>query len=337
MTDSITPEFERALDALCTPERLRAIEHGDAGVAARQWSEVDALGFTDALLPEAEGGAGLSLAEAGELLQAVGRAGLNHPFGETMTSRALLAAAGQSAGKGAIAIARAEAAHGDAVVCRDVSGAQLADEVLVEWRGDWLLMPRAAAAVTPGLYRPQASASLRWESARQASARFDLQGASAETLCNVLHAAVMAGAMERVLAMTVSYAADRRQFGKPIAQFQAIQQELAVMAEQAASAAMGARMGFAGAGTLRPDPLLAAAAKLRACEAAASVAPIAHAVHGAIGITEELLLGVFTARLHELRGAPGSERACAERLGQAVLTSGQGFIDFASRALAPAA
>ena len=43
----------------------------------------------------------------------------------------------------------------------------------------------------------------------------------------------MSGAMERVLALSVAYANDRRQFGKPIGKFQAIQQNLAVLAAQA--------------------------------------------------------------------------------------------------------
>ncbi|MBB3181605.1 acyl-CoA dehydrogenase family protein [Variovorax sp. Sphag1AA] len=337
MTDSIANEFERALEQLCAPERLRAIEAGDAADADRLWRDVDALGFTDALVPAEHGGAGLALADACDLLLAAGRCGLPHPFGETMLARALLAAHGKRdvAGDGAIALAAATR-DGEGLLCPDVPGARLASFVLVDAAGEWLLMPRADAEAVPGAMRPHASASLRWTSAREAAVRLDVGAATAVTLCNVARAAAMAGAMDRVLAMTVGYAGDRRQFGKVIAQFQAIQQELAVMAEQAAAAAMGARMGCTG-DALCPDPLLAAAAKLRACEAAAIVAPLAHAVHGAIGITEELVLGVFTTRLHEWRGASATERACAEQLGRAVMRTGEGFIDFAAAALAPSA
>lgn len=336
MNDTLANEFERALQELLTPERLRGIEAGDAADAARLWSAVDALGFTDALVPARCGGAGLQLADACDLLLAAGRAGLPQPFGETMLARALLAQAGQreAVGAGAIAIGLAAPAAGDTIFCRDVSGAQLADHVLVEASGQWLLLPCSTAAREPGMVRPHASATLRWKSAREAVVRLD--AGDAATLCGVVHAAVMAGAMERVLDMTVTYAGVRRQFGKAIAQMQAIQQELAVMAEQAAAAAMAARLTCTGE-AWPPDPLRAAAAKLRACEAAAILAPLAHAVHGAIGMTEELVLGVFTARLHELRGAPASERACAEALGRAVLQSGQGLIDFAAARLAPVA
>lgn len=335
MTDSINDLFERSLVRICQDERIRAVEAGAEPAAL--WAEVDALGFTDALVCAERGGAGMSLAEAGPLLAAAGRAGLPHPFGETMVARAMLAAAGHAVHGGAcIAIASAQPEQGDAVSCRDVPGARLASHVLVQWRDAWLLMPCEQARVQPGIYRPHTSASLRWESATQAVARWSTSGASAQTLCNAVHAAAMAGAMERVLALSVTYANDRRQFGRAIGQFQAVQQDLAVMAEQAGSAAFAARMGCGCAGH-EPDALLAAAAKLRASEAAFRVANLAHAVFGAIGITEEHVLGVFTTRLHEWRAAGGSELACADRIGRAVLQGGQTFGAFVQTSLAPLA
>ena len=56
-----------------------------------------------------------------------------------------------------------------------------------------------------------------------------------------------------------------------------------------------------------PSLLAAAMAKSRTSEAAALVASIAHALHGAIGITEEYDLQLLTRRLHEWRMADGSE------------------------------
>jgi acyl-CoA dehydrogenase len=40
----------------------------------------------------------------------------------------------------------------------------------------------------------------------------------------------MAGAMERLVDMTVEYALSRRQFGREIGKFQALQQQIALMA-----------------------------------------------------------------------------------------------------------
>jgi hypothetical protein len=54
----------------------------------------------------------------------------------------------------------------------------------------------------------------------------------------LFRAAQMAGAMEAALALSTRYANDRIQFGRPIAKFQAIQQQLALLAEQAAAASV---------------------------------------------------------------------------------------------------
>jgi alkylation response protein AidB-like acyl-CoA dehydrogenase len=328
MTDAISDEFERALAGLCSDERLRAIESGTIADVDTQWAEIDALGFTDALVATEKGGVGLSLEEAWPLLLAAGHAGLSMPFGETMIARALLIDRGWINDGGCIAIARAQNSDEDAVTVLDVSGALLARHVLVERADVWLLMPRDKAQIVAGAYRPHASATLRWESTKDAVFSMARGSEGAESVCSAVHAAAMAGAMQRVLALTVEYANDRRQFGKAIGQFQAIQQELAVLAEQASSTVMAARMGCAASGAL-PDPLLAAVAKLRACEAAEKVSTVAHAVHGAIGITREHMLGVFTNRLHEWRMSPGSELSCAMQVGQALVTSEEAsLIDF---------
>ncbi|CFD97662.1 acyl-CoA dehydrogenase [Bordetella pertussis] len=95
-----------------------------------------------------------------------------------------------------------------------------------------------------------------------------------------------------------------------------------MLAEQVAAVAMAARLACA-SGVLFPDPALAACARLRACEAVPVVCALAHAVHGAIGITEELPLGLYTARLHEWRATGMSEDDCAELLGRRVLADGE--------------
>src|SRR5438309_1818790 len=46
----------------------------------------------------------------------------------------------------------------------------------------------------------------------------------------------LAGVLERVLELTASYAREREQFGRPLARFQAIQQELALLAGEVAAA-----------------------------------------------------------------------------------------------------
>jgi acyl-CoA dehydrogenase len=125
------------------------------------------------------------------------------------------------------------------------------------------------------------------------------------------------GAMERVLTLSLEYASVRRQFGVPIARFQAVQQLLTTIAGEgaAASAAVDAAVRT-------PSPLRIAVAKSRTSEAAGIVAAAAHQVHGAVGFTQEHQLHHFTRRLWAWRDEFGTERAHAETVGRALAAAG---------------
>ncbi len=87
-------------------------------------------------------------------------------------------------------------------------------------------------------------------------------------------AAKMAGALNAALDLSVQYTRERQQFGKPLASFQAIQQQLAVFAEEAAAADMAAASAFRAAD--RGDAWFEiACAKLRANQAARTSTGIA--------------------------------------------------------------
>jgi acyl-CoA dehydrogenase len=134
----------------------------------------------------------------------------------------------------------------------------------------------------------------------------------------VARAVALSGALERVLELTVTYAGEREQFGRPIGKFQAIQQDIAILAGEVAAA-----RAAADAAVERPDDLLrVATAKLRAGDAATRAAEIAHQVHGAIGYTEEHRLHRFTLRLWAWRDEHGSEELWAARLGRCVAAAG---------------
>ncbi len=69
-------------------------------------------------------------------------------------------------------------------------------------------------------------------------------------------------------------------------------------------------------------------AKARASEAAPLVADTAHALHGAIGITEEYDLQLYTRRLHEWRMAHGAESHWHRVVGEQVLASAGTLAEF---------
>ena len=148
-----------------------------------------------------------------------------------------------------------------------------------------------------------------------------LPAAERATWIAAITSALIAGAAQRVLDLTTTYAQQRVQFGRPIGSFQAIQHRLAVMAEQTCAARMAAQLAFASTAP-RPDRVLAAMAKCVAGEAAAIVAAGGHAVHGAIGITAACDLQLSTRRLLAWRTQGGSPSHWAREVGTAWWRSG---------------
>lgn len=134
-------------------------------------------------------------------------------------------------------------------------------------------------------------------------------------------AAKMAGALGAALDLSVAYTRQRQQFGKPLASFQAIQQQLAVLAEEAAAADMAAAAAFRAAD--RGDPWFEiACAKLRANQAARIGTGIAHQVHGAMGFTAEYRLQHLTKRLWAWGSEHGNERYWSDRIGARIAARG---------------
>jgi alkylation response protein AidB-like acyl-CoA dehydrogenase len=131
----------------------------------------------------------------------------------------------------------------------------------------------------------------------------------------------IAGALTRVTEMTTQYAQDRVQFGRPLGKFQAVQQNLAVLAGQAAAAVAAADLAAeAVADGLKLLPI--AAAKARTGEAAGIGAAIAHQLHGAIGFTFEHDLNFLTRRLWSWRDEFGKDAFWQRLLGHHIARVG---------------
>jgi acyl-CoA dehydrogenase len=331
--DLVADTVEQLLAEASTPRRVREVEGG--GSPAATWRAIQESGFADALVPEAQGGAGLGLSGAFPLVVACGRHAVPVPFAQTLVVRAALAEAGRTWPDGPATFAEAAApAPGGGVTCLGVPYGRVAEWVLVGRSGGSVLLPASAAEVVPSGVRGSLEADLRWSSSPAGAVALD--GERPWRLIGAcLTAAQLAGAMERVLSMTVTHANDRVQFGRSIGKFQAIQQQVSVLAEQTLASRMAARIGCRGASFL-PGELQAALAKARTSEAAVTVAAIAHAVHGAMGIAEETDLQLYTRRLHEWRLAWGAETYWNERIGEALLADGRGlFVDLVRERLSP--
>jgi alkylation response protein AidB-like acyl-CoA dehydrogenase len=130
-----------------------------------------------------------------------------------------------------------------------------------------------------------------------------------------------AGAAARCLEMTVDYAKEREQFGRPIGSFQALKHRLAdlyTLVQTARSAAYAAAWASVdGSG----DELAhwAAVAKAYCSEALFAVASEAVQMHGGVAITWEHDAQLYLKRAHGSAQLFGQPRTHVSRLGDAIL------------------
>ncbi len=284
-------------------------EHAEAARAAAAngdwpedaWRAFETAGLAQALLPEDAGGA--DLVGGLEVLRAAGRHAVPLPTAETLLAHRLLAQAAIPAPPGPLTLALADPeAHGARA---RVPWARNADALVVVDEAGIALVPLAGASISPAdnvAGEPRDRVDLDGRPADRRALPEALDVAAVRRLAALGRAAQLRGALERVLAMTVQYANERKQFGRAIARFQAIQHHLATIAGHVA--ASGAAVDAAAESG---DPLALAAAKARASEAAGEVAALAHQVHGAIGFTEEHTLHHWTKRLWAWREEYGNE------------------------------
>jgi alkylation response protein AidB-like acyl-CoA dehydrogenase len=138
----------------------------------------------------------------------------------------------------------------------------------------------------------------------QASARLGAAGAGFDAICtavaraNVALAAEALGAMETATALTRDYLMTRKQFGRPIGSFQALQHrfaDLLIELEQARSAVINAA-GHLEAGAKERDRQIAAARNLIG-RAGRLVAEEAIQMHGGIAMTQEYELAHIAKRI----------------------------------------
>ena len=327
MDNTLFDTAERLFAGLCTPAVIRAIEAG--GEVTPLWDALEESGFGQALLHEDADGAGLTLEEVWPVMFSAGRHAVPLPFAHTMLARAWLVQAGQPPGHGSVTFAPFRVRReGDTLVARGVSFGRVASWVLAS-NGEFVwLLPADEARVEPSGGHGSLDADLIWNSSvAERGVLTSRAGTGIAELQAFGHAALIAGAADRALEMTLAHANQRVQFGKPIGKFQALQQQISEMAELVFAARMASQMACQG-GAWSPLPSLAHLAKARASQGVGRIVAVAHAVHGAIGVTHEFDLQLYTRRLNEWSRAGGGAGYWSQQLGQAALTSGQSAVDF---------
>ncbi|MXW92376.1 MAG: hypothetical protein F4114_04430 [Rhodospirillaceae bacterium] len=266
------------------------------------WQAVTALGLPKLLVPEAQGGAGAALAEGAAAIEALGALGDPSPAADTAVLSWLLARQGAEAPDGPLVPAEPG--------CR------------VPWPEDARAVDPAGNAAAP----PDGQGGILLNGVPASPA---LPGAIDEftplrQAMAAARAVQIAGAAGAALEMTADYVRERRQFGRPLARFQAVQQHIAVAAAEVAAAAQMARAAFAALDReLDGDgPFLAAAAKVATGRAGTLAAKAAHQFHGAMGYTAEYPLHRLTRAIWQWREDCGNEDWWSRRLGAQVCRAG---------------
>ncbi len=348
MSDTLVRDSAAKLFADLVPPKV--VNEAEAGsFPAALWQAVAEAGFLDALAAGAEGAGDLAgIVDAAAILREAGRHAVPAPLAETMIARWLLAGAaieapdcqlpvaGGAAPDGALAFLPIERTSGFTLK-REGKGWRLAGRAAGV---PWARSVAAIAVIADGqvaCLRP-ADAEIRPGKSYAGEPRDDLSVDALVTtvkpapggvddglvyrLGALARCVMMAGAMDEVLRITVQYANDRVQFGRPIGKFQAVQQQLSVLAENAAAVGVAADAAVEAAAAKGDFAFAVAVAKSRVGEAAGKVAEIAHQVHGAIGFTHEHRLHHLTRRLWSWRDEFGVESEWERELGRIAAARG---------------
>lgn len=292
------------------------------------WQQIADAGLASVMVAPERGGFGGNWEDALVILKACGRHATPLPLGEAVLAARLADEAGIALDPGMTTIS-------PRTIGKIAAGSFTGEMQSVPWGSETeqiigvveniiIIMRHAHAKEIEQHKNPAGEPrdTLRFESAPAISAPGDDWNAdSLFRSCALLRTCQIAGALERALELSVAYTRERQQFGKALAGFQAIQQQLAVLAEETAAAGMAAASACKAAD--KGDAAFEiAAAKLRANMAARTATGIAHQVHGAMGFTAEYKLHRLTRRLWAWQSEFGNERHWADILGADVARRG---------------
>ena len=238
------------------------------------WALIEDGGWDCIGVAEEHDGGGASLRDLVEVAQAWGAVAIPLPLQESIWARRWSAAARERGGPVSVSVPRPGAGDGSGLApFAALDGVGIATAIGTQSDTFELAPLGRRDDFAPSLR----VAVLPWTTSMPTAAALELA---------VLWAAESAGAAQRLVDLSVAYAKDRKQFGKPIGSFQAIKHRLADMhakAQYAQTAVIWA--------SLEPDN--AARASRYALDTAISVAESSIQVHGGMGFTWEMGLHYF--------------------------------------------
>ena len=346
------------LAAECPPAEVRKQMETETAFDAALWRKIAEQGWTGIIFPEEYGGFGMGMVEMAATLEEMGRALLPGPFSSTvLLAGSLVEAAGNDGQKkqylGSICRGEAKATVAlledsaswspDAVQMKAtgltlngrklfVPDAAVADFVLVVARMDgdlaiFVVPSNAKGLRITNLPAMDATRKLYEVTFDNIPAELLAQGSHARTaldraldIATVGLVAEMTGGMQRLLEITVEYAKTRKQFGRAIGEFQAVQHQCAdmlVYTESSRSAAYYA--AYAIQEGIPEARLAVSVAKAYASDAYREVGNRAIQVHGGMGFTWENDVHLFYRRAKASEVAFGDAAFHRERIAKVVV------------------
>jgi alkylation response protein AidB-like acyl-CoA dehydrogenase len=305
--------------------RIRALRFKSPGFDRAVWQTMGEMGWLGLLAPEAAGGSGLGMAEYCALAETLGGGLAPEPFVPGIMAASLLPRPAVLAGAQIVLPAWQEQPDtldcGPDTALRDgrVSGVKLfvpmaagADSFLVCTAAGMALVDAHARGVT-------IDGAATQDGGHFGTVRFDaapgepVAGDPADAIeaATLATAAALLGLMERCFDLTLDYLRTRKQFGRAIGSFQALQHRAADLKLQIAlsRASIEAAAATLDAGAPRPVRQAAVSrAKARAADAALLVTRQSIQLHGGIGYTDEHDAGLYLRRAMVLANSFGSAR-----------------------------
>ncbi|OBH48298.1 hypothetical protein A5687_01975 [Mycobacterium mantenii] len=329
--------YDAAAKLFAAHSRWQDVDQAETtGWAPQLWNALQQSGFSDVPIPERLGGAGGSVADAVQLLKVAGAHAAPVPLAEAgLVGGWLLACAGLTLPESVRTVLPPVTTlrlDGDRLfgTAPAVAWGHRAEHVIGLVDGVVVLAPGPAAssggpAVSRGVNLAEDSRDTVVFDGVPVTAGADAPDAVTDQAlwerAALGRAALMAGAISAVAAMTLRYSGEREQFGRPIGRFQAVQAHLVTIHQQAALVA-SAIDGATEAVELGRGGFEIACAKMLADRAAQLVAAAAHQTHGAIAMTREYPLHYLTRRLWAWRDEAGGHHRWADRLGGALVAGG---------------
>ncbi len=283
----------------CPPSIVRAAWANADGRSGAAWGALGEMGVLGALVPEADGGLGLTELDVVLLAEEAGRAALPEPFVEHVLVGAPLVAPDHPG----VATGASTVTVGDPLIpWADAS------DILIRLDPDPVVALRPGAELVAKESVDGARRVALLTGAVESRPLTPTELSRAFWRGNLGYSAQLLGLARNLLDMTVEYVTDRNQFGVPIGSFQAIKHHLA---DVRIGIEFAAPLVYRAALSLSTDDAGAPVHVSMAKAQAADVATRGHACRTAVSRRDRVLLRVRPSPVDEARlGAGGSLGRC---------------------------